>query len=97
MKRRARSILLGSSLALGVILTPVALAPAVLPAASAESSVPAPGCEQTWGSLPKSLPTGTSAPVVGVRAGEHPCVDRLVVDIAGAAAGCRCVAGPGSR
>jgi hypothetical protein len=89
MRRHAWSSLVGTAAALGVILSPVT---AVAASASSVSSVSsllsvAPGCEQMWGSLPKSVPSSTSAPVTGVRAGEHPCVDRLVVDIAGAAAG----------
>jgi hypothetical protein len=44
-----------------------------------------PYCGITWGSLPKTDP-GTSGPgvtVVGVRAGQHDCYDRLVIDLHG--------------
>lgn len=42
-----------------------------------------PSCAITWGSLPKSAPQMTGAPLAGVRAGHHDCYDRLVVDLAG--------------
>jgi hypothetical protein len=44
-----------------------------------------PYCGITWGSLPKT-DAGTSGPgvtVVGVRAGQHDCYDRLVIDLRG--------------
>lgn len=47
----------------------------------------APYCGITWGSLAKSAGTTSAAPsaatVDDVRAGIHPCFDRMVVDIAG--------------
>lgn len=46
-----------------------------------------PFCGIRWGSLPKSAPTMAIEPVVNVRAGRHPCFDRLVVDLAGPASG----------
>ncbi|RFU22828.1 AMIN-like domain-containing (lipo)protein [Geodermatophilus marinus] len=39
------------------------------------------GCSVTWGSLPEQSATHTSAPVTGLRSGEHACFDRLVVDV----------------
>lgn len=47
----------------------------------------APYCGITWGSLAKSAGTLSSAPITNVRAGQHPCFDRLVVDIGGHAGG----------
>jgi hypothetical protein len=44
-------------------------------------------CGITWGSRAKSVSTMSSAQVVGVRTGRHTCFDRLVIDIAGKAAG----------
>ncbi|MBW3547634.1 MAG: hypothetical protein KY452_05815 [Actinobacteria bacterium] len=40
-----------------------------------------PYCGIWWGSLAKSSPEGTRAPVVGVRVGRHACFDRLVIDL----------------
>ena len=43
----------------------------------------APVCERFWGSLPETNSVMTQSPVVEVRAGRHPCFDRVVVQIAG--------------
>jgi len=43
----------------------------------------APYCGLVWGSLEKSAPGNSGAPVVNVRTGRHSCYDRLVVDVAG--------------
>ncbi|MCZ2404192.1 hypothetical protein IV498_13635 [Paenarthrobacter sp. Z7-10] len=51
------------------------------------SASAAPYCGITWGSLAKASSGQTSAPIVGVRAGQHPCYDRLVLDINGKHAG----------
>ncbi|MDJ0355250.1 hypothetical protein [Paenarthrobacter sp. PH39-S1] len=47
----------------------------------------APYCGITWGSLDKSSSLMTSAPIAAVRAGQHDCYDRLVIDIGGKGAG----------
>ena len=47
----------------------------------------APYCGLVWGSLEKSAPGNSGAPVVNVRTGRHTCYDRLVVDVAGDVAG----------
>ena len=47
----------------------------------------APYCGITWGSLAKSAGTGTSATINNVRAGQHACFDRMVVDVSGHANG----------
>lgn len=47
----------------------------------------APYCGIVWGSLAKSSPALTQAPVVNVRTGQQPCFDRLVVDLNGTVAG----------
>lgn len=49
----------------------------------------APYCGITWGSLAKTAGTGSSATIVNVRAGQHACYDRVVVDISGHATGYR--------
>ena len=46
-----------------------------------------PYCGIWWGSLAKSSPEMTVAPVVGARVGKHACFDRLVIDLAGKPAG----------
>jgi hypothetical protein len=46
-----------------------------------------PFCGIVWGSLPKSDPPMTAAPIVNVRAGRHDCFDRLVVDVGPVPAG----------
>ena len=43
----------------------------------------------TWGSLQKSAAAATTAHTTGVRVGQQPCHDRLVVDLDGTAAGYR--------
>jgi hypothetical protein len=49
----------------------------------ASPAVAAPYCGLVWGSLAKSAPGNSQAPVVNVRTGQHTCYDRLVVDVAG--------------
>lgn len=61
----------------------------------------APYCGITWGSLAKTAGTGSSATINNVRAGQHACFDRMVVDITGHASGYNVkyvssVASPGS-
>ncbi|MQA34520.1 AMIN-like domain-containing (lipo)protein [Modestobacter roseus] len=76
---RARGALVAVATALVVLGAP-------LPASAGQD----PWCGIWWGSLPET--TATPAPPVGqvtdVRAGQHPCFDRLVVDLqSGAPAG----------
>jgi hypothetical protein len=47
----------------------------------------APYCGIRWGSLTKTDPAMSSAPLTGVRTGRHACYDRLVIDVAGPAGG----------
>jgi hypothetical protein len=49
----------------------------------ASPATAAPYCGLVWGSLTKSAPGNSQAPVVNVRTGRHACYDRLVVDVAG--------------
>lgn len=56
---------------------------AVVLAVPVAASAAAPYCGITWGSLPKSAPSTVSAEVVGLRAGQHDCYDRLVFDFGG--------------
>lgn len=46
-------------------------------------------CGITWGSLPKSAPPQITGPITNVRAGQHPCFDRLVIDLKGERTGYR--------
>ncbi|CAI9405329.1 MULTISPECIES: AMIN-like domain-containing (lipo)protein [Aestuariimicrobium] len=71
-----------AALALGVAVTaaPVALA-------TTSASAATPYCGIYWGSLAKSSSRMTTSTVTGLRAGEHPCYDRLVVDIKGRVTG----------
>lgn len=81
MTRRHRTTIVRSSI-LALLLGTV---PTVALTASAADA--APYCGIHWGSLAKSTGTMTTAPLVNVRSGQHSCYDRLVVDIAGPAAG----------
>ena len=44
----------------------------------------APFCGITWGSLPKAATVDGGSNVTDVRAGQHECFDRLVIEVAGA-------------
>lgn len=61
----------------------------------------APYCGITWGSLAKNAGTASGATLTNVRAGQHECYDRLVIDFRGSAPGYRvqyvsAVTSPGS-
>jgi len=56
-----------------------ALAAVVLPA----TAQAAPTCSVAWGSLAKSAPADARNMVLDLRAGQHACFDRLVVDLGG--------------
>ena len=49
----------------------------------ASPATAAPYCGLVWGSLEKTAPGLSAAPVVNVRTGRHSCYDRLVIDVAG--------------
>lgn len=74
MTRRSRI-----GFALGTVAVTAALSVGVVPAGAGA----APSCGITWGSVAKSAPAMTGAPVTGVRPGRHDCFDRLVIDLAG--------------
>ncbi|WP_194816244.1 hypothetical protein [Nocardia sp. XZ_19_385] len=63
----------------------VTLATLVVTAAPA-SSTPS-YCGLVWGSLNKSIPTGSQTPLTNIRSGRHQCFDRLVFDLAGPVSG----------
>jgi hypothetical protein len=50
-------------------------------AAAAPAATAAPYCGIYWGSLPKTAKITETAPMVNVRAGQHACFDRMVVDV----------------
>ena len=54
---------------------------------STASAVAAPYCGIRWGSLDKQAGTNAVSIVTSVRAGQHQCYDRLVVDLNGPAPG----------
>lgn len=59
-----------------------------LAAPASAATTAAAACSTPFGSLAKNDPTmGSFSEIDGVRAGRHPCFDRLVVDIDGPAAG----------
>lgn len=63
-----------------------ALALSAVPAASATAST-TPYCGISWGSLQKYDADMSAAHVTNVRAGQQPCFDRMVIDLAGKVAG----------
>lgn len=78
---------------LGLLAGFIMIAPAPAQAASF--------CGITWGSLAKVAGTGSTASITNVRAGQHACFDRIVVDVQGRATGydvryVSAVANPGS-
>ena len=77
MSTRSR---VGVAIAAGV--TAAVLAIGVVPAVAGAASS-GPYCGITWGSLAKSAPAMTGAPLTGVRVGRHDCFDRMVVDLGG--------------
>jgi len=59
------------------------MAPAAT-AVTVPAATPAASCPTVyWGSLPKTVPTYSTAKVTNVRTGRHTCYDRLVVDLSG--------------
>lgn len=63
-------------------LTALGVLGALAPAAAATAEA-APYCGIRWGSLPKTnlIHTYTTAPITNLRAGQHSCFDRLVIDL----------------
>jgi hypothetical protein len=57
--------------------------------AAATTAAAAPYCGIRWGSTVKTAAPTATAPLTGVRAGRHPCFDRLVFDMRGRANGFR--------
>jgi hypothetical protein len=72
-RRSLRRIAIAVAVTIG-LTTPVVLA---------ASATAAPFCGITWGSLQKTATTTTVGAMTGVRAGQHSCYDRLVLDFRG--------------
>ncbi|HEY6744170.1 MAG TPA: hypothetical protein VI357_00500 [Mycobacteriales bacterium] len=70
---------------LAVAAAAVALGVAVWVAPASASA--APYCGITWGSLAKQASGGSGGELTNVRAGQHACFDRLVLDVRGGRAG----------
>lgn len=68
-----------ASVALGAALALTAT-PAVA-SAPGTSTIGPNACSTPWGSLPKTASPMSSAPVLAVRAGQHVCFDRVVIDL----------------
>jgi hypothetical protein len=64
-------------------------APRTSTATAAVHGAAAPYCGIHWGSLARSHGSTAVAALTGVRAGRHPCFDRLVIDVRGRADGYR--------
>jgi hypothetical protein len=61
---------------------------AVFLVSTGPAAAAAPYCGITWGSLPESHLVGSeNASIAKVRSGQHPCFDRLVIDVHGDVAG----------
>jgi len=73
---RVRITAVGIGVALVALLSVVFVSPG--PAAGA-----APYCDITWGSTPEADSRLSQAQIFNLRAGRHPCYDRLVVDLRG--------------
>jgi hypothetical protein len=77
LRVKALTVLAGSAVMLGGVLSPV----------QASGAAPSAYCGQVWGSTPEARETSTKHQVVtDVRAGRHACFDRLVIDLGGPAA-----------
>jgi hypothetical protein len=60
--------------------------PAEASATAARAAAPSSSCKTHWGSQPKHAGKMVRSAVLKVRAGQHPCFDRLVIDIGNGAA-----------
>ena len=66
-----------TAVAFGLALTAVGAAPAQ------DQAFAAGGCSTAWGSLTKSAAAKGANQITDLRTGQHPCYDRLVVDLQG--------------
>jgi len=68
------------------VVATVLLTAGAVPAAVPQAGAVAPYCGITWGSLPRTGSRLVAGPIINARAGQHPCYDRLVVDLRSAPA-----------
>lgn len=66
---------------MGAIALAAALAAPVTAAATTNTASALRSCATPWGSLAKTATSQTRAGITGVRAGQHPCFDRMVFDL----------------
>lgn len=79
----------GHLMATGTAAAVLAVVGLLVGTASASTST-APSCALSWGSLPKQaspVPQLPPTSLTNVRAGQHTCFDRLVIDLSGPAVG----------
>ena len=74
-------------LARAITLTSAAVLAGALALTAAPAASAAPYCGITWGSTPEQASRTSTDPLTGVRSGRHTCYDRLVLGVAGQAAG----------
>jgi hypothetical protein len=91
MNRRLLLPLAAAALAAATVGTSAATtaAGATTTTAASTTAAAAPYCGIRWGSTAKAAAPTSAAPLTGVRAGRHPCFDRLVFDLRGPATGFR--------
>lgn len=77
------------ALAVAAASTAVVATTGVASSAHQVSSTTTSACSVIWGSLTKSRPGLSTAPLTNIRSGRHACYDRLVLDLAGKARGYR--------
>jgi hypothetical protein len=70
-----------------LVLLASLLAVTALSVTVSASAATAPYCGIRWGSLPKAHTSASLAHLTNVRAGQHSCFDRLVIDLDGPAPG----------
>lgn len=73
-------------LSLALVATPMAVASTPATGSTAGPSTAA-ACATAWGSTAEAKGTMTQRPLVNIRAGQHACFDRLVLDFNGRAPG----------
>jgi hypothetical protein len=73
----------------GFALVAALLAAVAIGVVSPAAATAGPYCGIRWGSLPEAHGDMSQAPLVNVRAGQHSCFDRLVLDMRGKADGYR--------
>jgi hypothetical protein len=91
MNRRLLLPLAAAALAAATVATSLANTASATATSTSTAAVAAaaPYCGIRWGSTAKNAASTATAPLTGVRAGRHPCFDRLVFDLRGKVNGYR--------